>query len=54
MGIFIALLLIIGAALIVYGILRAVSGGGEKPRDDGGRVEVVYRVPSVFDRRDKK
>ena len=53
MGIFIALLLIIGAALIVYGILRAVCGG-EKPRDDGGRVEVVYRVPSVFDRRDKK
>lgn len=49
------LLIVIGIVLIVYGIMRAVSGVDKNlPRDEESRVEVVYRVSSVFDRRDKK
>ena len=49
------LLAIVGVAMIIYGILRPVGGGDKsRSRDEGPRVEVVYRVPSVFDRRDKK
>ena len=54
MGLIIAILLVVGVVLIVCGILRTADGDGEKPRDEESRVEVVYRVPSVFDRRDKK
>ncbi len=49
------LLIVIGVALIVYGVLRAADGDSTKPpQDEGHGVDVVYRVPSVFDRRDKK
>ena len=49
------LLIVIGAALIISGIFR-IAADKEKPRekDEEPRVEVVYRVPSIFDRRDKK
>ena len=49
------LLIVIGAALIISGIFR-IAADKEKlrKRDEESRVEVVYRVPSVFDRRDKK
>ena len=49
------LLAIVGVAMIIYGILRLADGGDKsRPRDEESRVEVVYRVPSVFDRRHKK
>lgn len=53
MQIIIVLLIVIGVALILYGIFRAADGDKKSQREES-RVEVVYRVPSVFDRRDKK
>ena len=46
------LLAVIGVVLILHGIFRAAAGN-DKPQqhDEESRVEVVRRVPSVFDRR---
>lgn len=48
---FIVVLLVVGVALIVYGIFLAISNKGKPDRHDNedSRVEVVVRVPSVFD-----
>ncbi len=55
MGLIIALLLIIGVVLIVTGILRIGSGEDKPPqRDEESRIEVVYRVPSSRERRNRK
>ena len=42
------LLIVIGVALIVYGICR--SPRSKRIQGEESRVEVVYKVPSVFDR----
>lgn len=55
MQLIIALLLVIGVALIIYGIARAAAGDDKRQtRDAASRVEVVYRVPSVFDRKHRR
>lgn len=46
------LLIVIGVALIVYGICR--SPRSKMTRGEESRVEVVYRVPSVFDRKHRR
>ena len=55
MMLIIAFLLIIGVVLIAIGIIR-IASGEDKPqqRDEGSSVEVVYRVPSSRDRRNRK
>ena len=47
--------IVIGVALLLYGIFRA-AGSDSRPKwlDDGHGVDVVYRVPSKFDRQDRK
>ncbi len=55
MMLIIAFLLIIGVVLIAIGIMRIASGKDQhQQHDDGGRIEVVYRVPSSRDRRNRK
>lgn len=40
------LLIVIGVALIVYGICLPSGNSKPRKRDEGPRVEVVYKVPS--------
>ncbi len=49
------LLIVIGVVLILHGISRAAAGG-DKPQqhDEEPRVEVVRRVPSVFDHKRRR
>ena len=49
------LLAVVGVVMILYGIFRMPgSADKKKPSDEEPRVEVVYRVPSVFDRRNRR
>lgn len=48
------LLIVIGVAMIVYGIFLPSDRSKSRQRGEDHRVEVVYRVPSVFDHKRRR